>query len=108
MATLEQIQVGYDEYAAKASGLLNKTEQFNTYFGLKLAHQIFAHQIFAPTEQFSTNLQAIDVKVQEALRGAVLLVFHLKSLRIETMYNLGMPRYIIFYVICHDITHNLD
>ena len=85
MATLEQIQVGHDEYAAKASGLLNKTEQFNTYFGLKLAHQIFV-----PTKQFSTNLQAIDVKVQEALRGAVLLVSHLKSLRTETMYNCFM------------------
>ena len=47
-------------------------EQFNTYFGLKLAHQIFA-----PTEQFSTNLQAVDITVQEALRGAALLVSHL-------------------------------
>ena len=82
MVTLEQIQVGHDEYAAKASGLLNKMEQFNTYFGLKLAHQIFA-----PTEQFSTNLQAVDVTVQEALRGAALLASHLKSLRTETMYN---------------------
>ena len=82
MDTLEQIQVGHDEYAAKASGLLNKMEQFNTYFGLKLANQIFA-----PTEQFSTNLQAVDVTVQEALRGAALLVSYLKSLRTETMYN---------------------
>ena len=82
MVTLEQIQVGHDEYAAKASGLLNKMEQFNTYFGLKLAQLIFA-----PTEQFSTNLQAVDVTVQEALRGAALLVSHLKSLRTETMYN---------------------
>ena len=56
--------------------------QFNTYFGLKLAHLIFA-----PTEQFSTNLQAINVTVQEALRGAALLVSHLKLLRTETMYN---------------------
>ena len=64
MATLEQIQVGYDEYAAKASGLLNKMKQFNTYFGLKLAHKIFA-----PIEQFSTNLKAIDVTVQRSIEG---------------------------------------
>lgn len=81
MVTLEEIQVGHDEYAAKASGLLNKMQQFNTYFGLKLAHRIFA-----PTEQFSTNLQAVDITVQEALRGAALLVSHLKSLRAETRY----------------------
>ena len=81
VVTLEQIQVGHDKYAAKASGLLNKMEQFNTSFGLKLAYLIFA-----PTEQFSTNLQAIDVTVQEALRGAALLVSHLKSLKTETMY----------------------
>ena len=82
VVTLEQIQVRHDEYSAKASGLLNNMEQFNTYFGLKLAHLIFA-----PTEQFSTNLQAIDVTVQEALGGTALLVSHLKSLRTETMYN---------------------
>ena len=57
-------------------------EQFNTYFGLKLAYQIFAS-----TEQFSINLQEVDVTVQEVLSGAALLVFHLKSLRTETMYN---------------------
>ena len=82
MVALEQIQVGHDEYAAKASRLLNEMEQFNTYFGLKLALQIFA-----PTEQFSINLQAVDVTVQEALRGAALLVSHLKSLMTETVYN---------------------
>ena len=82
VVTLEQIQVGHDEYAAKASGLLNKMEQFNTLF---LAEACIPN--FAPTEQFSTNLQAIDVTVQEALGGAALLVSHLKSLRTETMYN---------------------
>ena len=75
MVTLEEIQLRHDEYAAKASGLLNKMEQFNTYFGLKLAHKIFS-----PTEQFSTNLQAVDIAIQEALRGSALLVSHLKSL----------------------------
>ena len=42
-------------------------KQFNTYFGLKLAHKIFS-----PTEQFSTNLQAVDITIQEALKGSAL------------------------------------
>jgi len=36
MTTHEKIQDGHDEYAAKASGLVNRMEQFNAYFGLKL------------------------------------------------------------------------
>ena len=59
-------------YVAKVRGILNKMEQFNTYLRLKLAHLTFA-----PTEQFSTNLQAIDVTVQETLSGAALLVSYL-------------------------------
>jgi len=58
MTTLEKIQDGHDEYAPKASGLVNQMEQFNTYFWLKLAHQVFA-----PAEQFSTNIQAVDITV---------------------------------------------
>ena len=50
-------------------------------FGLKIAHKIFSL-----TEQFSTNLQAVDITIQEALNSA-LLVSHLKSLRTETMFN---------------------
>ena len=57
-------------------------EQFNTYYGLKLVHHIFSS-----TEQFSTNLQAVDITVQEALKGSALLVSHLKSLRTETIFN---------------------
>ena len=41
MVTLEEIQLGHDEYAAKASGLSNKMEQFNTYFRLKFCTQDF-------------------------------------------------------------------
>jgi len=46
-------------------------EHFKTYFGLKLAHQIFA-----PAKQFSTNIQAVDITVQEAMKGVGILVSH--------------------------------
>ena len=45
-------------------------------FGLKLSHWVFA-----AAEQFSTSLQVKDITMQEANRGAELLVPHLQSLR---------------------------
>ena len=33
------------------------------------------------------NVQALDITVQEAVKGSVLLVSHLKSLRTHTMFN---------------------
>ena len=59
-----------------------KMESFETYFGLKPAHNIFA-----AAEQFSVNLQAKDITIQEASCGAVLLVSHLKSLRTESHFD---------------------
>ena len=73
-ATLEEVEKGHDEYAAKAHGMLIQLETFDTFFGLKLAHLIFS-----TCEQFSINLQSVDITVQEAIRGAQLLVKHLKS-----------------------------
>ena len=82
LKTLEDVQNGSDEYAAKASGLHARIELFDTYFGLKLAHLVFS-----AAEQFSTNLQAEDITIQEATRGAELLVSHLKTLRTEAQFN---------------------
>lgn len=79
---LEQIQLGHDEYAAKASGLLARMEKFDTFFALKLAHLVFS-----ATDQLSLNLQAVDITIQEAIRGAELLTTHLKSLRNESSFN---------------------
>ena len=59
-----------------------KMESFETYFGLKLAHKIFA-----AAEQFSVNLQAKDITIREASCGVVLLVSHLKSLRTESNFD---------------------
>ena len=56
--------------------------EFETFFRLKLSHQIFA-----PAEQCSTNIQAVDITVQEAMKGANLLVSHLHSLRKESMFD---------------------
>ena len=57
-------------------------ELFDTYFGIKLAHLVFL-----AAEQLSTNLQAESVTIQEATRGAEILVFHLKTLRTEAPFN---------------------
>ena len=82
LTALDVIQEGHDEYAAKGSGLLNRMEQFDTFFGLKLAHQIFA-----PAEQCSTNIQAVNVTVQEAMKAANVLTSHMGSIRNESTFN---------------------
>ena len=82
LTALDVIQEGHDEYAAKGSGLLSRMEQFDTFFGLKLAHQIFA-----PAEQCSTNIQAVNVTVQEAMKAANMLTSHLCSIRNESTFN---------------------
>ena len=81
-SALEEIAQGHDEYAAKASGMALKMEEFDTFFGLKVAYLIFS-----TAEQLSTNLQAKDITVQEALHGAKLLVTHLRSLRSEAKFD---------------------
>ena len=45
-STLEEVQEGHEEYAAKASGLFSKMKH------------ILGYSLFAPAEQFSTNVQA--------------------------------------------------
>ena len=82
LSTLETVKDGHDEYAAKAHGLHMRMESFDTYFGLKLAYAVFS-----ATEQFSVNLQSRNITVQEAIRGAQLLVSHLKSLRTEAQFD---------------------
>lgn len=62
--------------------MLIQLEIFDTFFGLKLAHLIFS-----TCEQFSINLQSIDITVQEAIRGSQLLVKHLKSQRNESKFD---------------------
>ena len=82
LRTLETVEVGHDEYAAKAHGLHMRMESFDTYFGLKLPYTVFS-----AAKQFSVNLQAKNITVQEAIRGAKLLVSHLKSLRTEAHFD---------------------
>ena len=78
MSTLEVVQQGHDEYAAKGKGLLMQMESFDTFFSLKLAYLVFS-----AAEQFSTNLQAKDTTVAEATSGAHLLRSRYTSLRSE-------------------------
>ena len=93
---LEKIQVGRDEYAAKASGLLARMEKFDTFFALKLAYLVFSS-----AEQLSVNLQAVDITIQEALKGAELLLSHLKSLRNDDSFS---HFYDTVYQECKDLT----
>ena len=82
IATLVEVRKGSDEYAAKGNGLLAQMESFEIFFGLKLAHLIFS-----ASEQISTNLQAKDTSIQEATRGANLLITHYQSLRTEPKFE---------------------
>ena len=59
--------------------MIPQMEKFDTLFGLKQAHFIFS-----AAEQFSINLQAKDITIQEAIHGAELLVRHLKSHQTES------------------------
>jgi len=79
---LHEIQEGHDDYAAKAHGILTRMESFDIYFGFNLALLVFSS-----AEQFSTNLQAKNITIQEATSGATLLISHLKSLRTESKFN---------------------
>ena len=76
ISALEEIEQGHDQYAAKASGLLSRMLSFDTLFSLKLAYLVFS-----AAEQLSINLQAKNTCVQEATRGASLLVSHFRHLR---------------------------
>lgn len=82
LSTLEEVEKGHDDYAAKASGLHYKMERFDTFFSLKLSYLIFS-----ATEQLSTNLQSKDITIQEAIKGATLLSSYLKSIRSEEKFN---------------------
>jgi len=48
MSALDEIQEGHNEYAAKANGLLNKIEDFDTFIGLKLSFLMFAQLSSVP------------------------------------------------------------
>ena len=52
----------HDVYGLKAGGILTALDKFNTLFGLKLGHILFA-----AAEQVSKTLQGKDTTLQEAL-----------------------------------------
>ena len=82
MSTLDIVQRGHDENAAKVKDLLIQMESFTAFFSLKLAYLVYI-----PAEQFSLNLQARDTIACEALRGACLLSSHYSSLRNEAAFT---------------------
>ena len=82
MSSLNIIQQGHDEYAAKGKGLLMQMESFDTFFSLKLAYLIFS-----AAEQFSVNLQAKDTTISEGIKGANLLKRHYTLMRTDESFS---------------------
>jgi hypothetical protein len=80
VSAFQVIQQDHDEYAAKASGLMDSFGTFN----LKLSHLIFSS-----AEQFSINLSAKDSSVGEGVKGAHLLRSHssLRNEKCNTFYD---------------------
>ena len=76
MSTLEVIQQGHNEYAAKGKGLLLRMDSFDLFLGLHLAYRVFS-----AAEQLSVNLQSKDTTVSEGSKGTDLLQKHYTSLR---------------------------
>ena len=79
---LHEVQMGTDDYAAKARGILTRMETFEIYFGFNVAYLIFA-----ASEQLSVNIQGVKITIQEAVHGATMLVSRLKSLGNESEFN---------------------
>jgi len=63
-------------------------DMMSSYAAKATIQHILAYQIFAPAEQFLTNIQAVDITVQEAMKGAGLVVSHLKSLRTDVLSSI--------------------
>ena len=82
MSSLDIIQQGHDEYAAKGKVLLAQMKLFDTFISLK-----FGHLIFAAAEQFSINLQAKDTTIAEGIRGTCLLKSPYTSLRTDASFT---------------------
>ena len=63
METMDEVnRTTHDDYGLRAGGVLSSLEKFETLFGIKLAHLLFA-----AAEETSKVLQAKDTSVQEAV-----------------------------------------
>ena len=81
-AEFERVSQGnYVEAAKKACGLLAMMDKFSVYFGLKLAHIIFA------ATEVSKVLQKKDITAQDALLAVKQVVCYLTTQRTEASYS---------------------
>ncbi len=67
---------GHDEYARIAGGLGAQLDQFGTFYGLKLAGQVFA-----ASEHLSTVLQGKETNAQQAQQAATQVVKFYQKMR---------------------------
>ena len=72
----------HNEYGLKASRCLHSLEQFNTLFGLRLAHILFG-----ATEEVSMLLQRKDIAIQEELSGVDTAQAYFKRLRSDEEFE---------------------
>jgi len=72
-----------DDSGAKAGGLATKMNTFETYFGLKIAYQVFE-----PSEICSKKLQSINISVSEAKNAACEVAELIEKARSDASFNI--------------------
>ncbi|XP_070549960.1 zinc finger MYM-type protein 1-like [Ptychodera flava] len=83
LSTMDQVnREQNDEYGQRAGGVLAQLERFSSYFGLRLAYDVFS-----ATEQVSITIQSIDTTVAEAVTAKELAKKHLERLRKEERFD---------------------
>ena len=81
--TMEEVnESGNDDYSRRAGGVVSLMAKFETFFGLELAHMLFA-----ATEQLSTSIQNKDTCVKDAIHGSKMVISFLDRQRHEDSYE---------------------
>ena len=71
-----------DEYGRRAAGVLAQLEKFETFFGMKLCHLVFA-----ATEEVSRALQRVDMTLGEGLKQAEVAKEYLTRQRTDSAFK---------------------
>lgn len=80
--TLEEVSKGYDDYARTASGLLALMAKFSTYFGIRMAYQLFSI-----TDLLATQLQTKESSCSNAHSSTQMTIDCLSAIRTESKFT---------------------
>ena len=84
METMEEVHsTTHDDYGLQAAGVLSSLEKFHVFFGLKLAHILFAS-----AEETSKVLQAKDLLIQDATSAVSVTENFLRRHRKESEFEM--------------------